>query len=80
MNNISAQLTDDLSRMPQHAAPVLPSGFRELDARVKYFVRSAAVQNFGDYLPELLAHALLLQPRVDADIYRLIGRDRKSVV
>jgi hypothetical protein len=47
--------------------------FREHDPRINYFVKGEPVQNFGDYLPELLAKEFMLHPRVDADIYRLIG-------
>ena len=54
-------------------APSLPAGFRDHDERIRYFVKGAPVQNFGDYLPELLAKAFFLHPRVDADAYRLIG-------
>ena len=43
------------------------------DPRINYFVKGAPTQNFGDYLPVLLARELMLQPRVEADIYRLIG-------
>ena len=48
-------------------------GFREHDSRINYFVKGAPRQNFGDYLPELLAKEFMLHPRVEADIYRLIG-------
>lgn len=48
-------------------------GFAGHDERIRYFVNGAPRQNFGDYLPELIAKELLLQPRVDADAYRLIG-------
>ena len=54
-------------------ATSLPTGFRDHDERIRYFVKGAPVQNFGDYLPELLAKAFFLHPRVDADVYRLIG-------
>lgn len=65
----------------EHAATLpapperMPSitGFREHDPRIQYFVKGASVQNFGDYLPELLAKEFFLHPRVDADLYRLIG-------
>lgn len=56
---------------PERSPPV--AGFREHDPRIQYFVKGAPVQNFGDYLPELLAKAFFLHPRVDADLYRLIG-------
>jgi len=49
------------------------TGFRELDARIRYFVKGEPRQNFGDYLPELLAKTFFLHPRVDADVYRVIG-------
>jgi hypothetical protein len=39
------------------AAPAAPAGFRDHDARIRYFVKGHPVQNFGDYLPELLARA-----------------------
>ena len=44
-----------------------------LDERIRYFNRGEETQNFGDYLPELIAHELFLGPRVEADVYRLIG-------
>src|ERR1700752_2303645 len=37
------------------------------------FREGPPAQNFGDYLPELLAKEFMLHPRVEADIYRLIG-------
>src|SRR5580704_18169510 len=49
------------------------SGFREHDPRINYFVKGAPTQNFGDYLPQILAKEFMLHPRVDADIYRLVG-------
>jgi hypothetical protein len=49
------------------------AGFREHDSRITYSVKGALAQNFGDYLPELLAKEFMLHPRVEADIYRLIG-------
>lgn len=48
-------------------------GFRELDERIAYFVKFAPVQNFGDYLPEAICKTLLGPPRIDADMFRLIG-------
>ncbi|RVT90186.1 polysaccharide pyruvyl transferase family protein [Sphingomonas crocodyli] len=48
-------------------------GFRDHDKRIEYFIKHDAVQNFGDYLPELFSKELFLHPRVDADIYRLVG-------
>lgn len=48
-------------------------GFRELDPRIDYFVKHAARQNFGDYLPELFCQTLLTYPKVDADAFRLVG-------
>jgi hypothetical protein len=54
------------------ASTRLPS-FGQHDDRIRYFVQGAPEQNFGDYLPELLAQVFLLQPRIDADAYRLIG-------
>lgn len=44
-----------------------------LKHRLKYFNRGESVQNFGDYVPQLFEDHLILQPRVQADIYRLIG-------
>jgi hypothetical protein len=49
------------------------TGFRDHDPRINYFVKGAPTQNFGDYLPELLAKEFMLHPRVEADIYRLVG-------
>src|SRR5262245_40638924 len=54
-------------------ATLTATGFREHDARIRYFVKGEPRQNFGDYLPELLAKTLFLHPRVDADVYRVIG-------
>lgn len=54
-------------------APTMMPAFGQHDDRIRYFVQGAPEQNFGDYLPELLAQVFLLQPRVDADAYRLIG-------
>jgi hypothetical protein len=60
-----------------------------LDSRVQYSVRGAPSQNFGDLLPAFFATTLLLSPRVEADVYRLIGsvidskwarRDRRQIV
>ncbi len=48
-------------------------GFLETDERVHYLIKHDTVQNFGDYLPEILAKELLGYPRIDADEYRLIG-------
>lgn len=49
------------------------TGFREHDPRINYFVKGAPNQNFGDYLPEILAKEFMLHPRAEADIYRLVG-------
>jgi hypothetical protein len=49
------------------------NGFREHDSRINYFVKGAPTQNFGDYLPQILAKEFMLHPRVEADIYRLVG-------
>ncbi|HSW22478.1 MAG TPA: polysaccharide pyruvyl transferase family protein, partial [Burkholderiaceae bacterium] len=54
-------------------AALTATGFREHDARIRYFVKGEPRQNFGDYLPELLAKTFFLHPRVDADVYRVIG-------
>ncbi len=48
-------------------------GFFETDERIHYLIKHNSVQNFGDYLPEILAKELLGYPRIDADEYRLIG-------
>jgi hypothetical protein len=48
-------------------------GFREHDPRINYFVKGAPTQNFGDYLPQILAKEFTLHPRVEADIYRFVG-------
>lgn len=55
------------------SATISAPGFRDHDARIRYFVKGEPLQNFGDYLPELLAKTFFLHPRVDADVYRLIG-------
>jgi len=49
------------------------NGFREHDPRINYFVKGAPTQNFGDYIPQILAKEFMLHPRVEADIYRLVG-------
>ena len=48
-------------------------GFAELDDRIDYFIKFAPTQNFGDYLPELFCKELLAYPRIDADMFRLVG-------
>jgi len=48
-------------------------GFHELDKRVSYFIKGAPEQNFGDYLPEIFCKALFLYPKVDVDVFRLVG-------
>ncbi|PDT50410.1 polysaccharide pyruvyl transferase family protein [Sinorhizobium fredii] len=47
--------------------------FGRMDARVTYFIRGAAQQNFGDYLPELIFKECLTYPKIDADAFRLVG-------
>ncbi len=47
--------------------------FGKHDPRIDYFVKGAERQNFGDYLPEIFAHEFLTYPKVDADIFRLVG-------
>jgi hypothetical protein len=49
------------------------AGFREHDPRISYFMKGAPTQNFGDYLSEILAKEFMLHPRVEADVYRLVG-------
>jgi hypothetical protein len=44
-----------------------------IDSRIKYFIRGAPRQNFGDYLPEIVFTHLLTYPKIDADIFRLVG-------
>lgn len=48
-------------------------GFTELDERIEYFIKGAAIQNFGDYLPEIFCQDLLTYPKIDADLFRLVG-------
>ena len=43
------------------------------DPRINYFNKGDSFQNFGDFLPPLMAKELLLQAKVEADIYRLVG-------
>ena len=74
LTRIDAVSESTLDRRDRGAAAVTePSGFGMHDARIRYFVQGKPIQNFGDYLPELLAKSLLMHPRVDADVYRLIG-------
>jgi len=47
--------------------------FPEHDPRINYFIRGAAIQNFGDFLPAILADELLATPRIEADMYLLVG-------
>jgi hypothetical protein len=49
------------------------TGFRDHDPRISYFMKGAATQNFGDYLSEIFAKEFMLHPRVEADVYRLVG-------
>jgi hypothetical protein len=49
------------------------TGFDELDERIDYFIKFAPRQNFGDYLPEIICKELLGYPRIDADMFRLVG-------
>jgi len=54
----------------------IPLALREFgacDDRVDYLYRGAAIQNFGDYLPELFFKTLLTHPKIDADVFRLVG-------
>lgn len=48
-------------------------GFVELDERIDYFIKFDREQNFGDYLPEIFCKELLAYPRIDADLFRLVG-------
>lgn len=60
-----------------HSARRIPrsvgEGFKELDERIDYFIKFAPRQNFGDYLPEIICKELLGYPRIDADMFRLVG-------
>lgn len=49
------------------------AAFADLDTRIEYFEKTARTQNFGDYLPELFAKELLTYPKVEADVFRLVG-------
>ncbi|GAA0535156.1 hypothetical protein FHS83_003153 [Rhizomicrobium palustre] len=49
------------------------AGFEKLDPRILFFLKGSARQNFGDYLSALLIKHLFSEPRVEADIFRLIG-------
>ena len=44
-----------------------------LDDRVNWFVRGAARQNFGDFLPVMFCAQALARPRVEADMFLLVG-------
>lgn len=48
-------------------------GFVDRDERIVYHPKFGSLQNFGDYLPEIFCKELLLHPRVEADVYRLVG-------
>lgn len=43
------------------------------DPRIRYWLKGQPLQNFGDYLSELLAVRLLRYPKVEADAYHFIG-------
>lgn len=49
------------------------AGFYEHDERINYFVKYRRKQNFGDYLPEIICKELLTYPRIEAEMFRLIG-------
>ena len=44
-----------------------------LDDRVNWFVRGAPNQNFGDFLPAMFCAQALARPRVEADMFLLVG-------
>lgn len=67
------QLVDNRINLPLSLSSKAPIPEWTLDSRVRYFNRGESVQNFGDYLPEIIHKELLLHPRVEADIYRLVG-------
>lgn len=43
------------------------------DPRIRYWLKGQPHQNFGDYLSELLAVRLLRYPKVEAEVYHLVG-------
>jgi hypothetical protein len=49
------------------------TGFETVNPRIEYYLKGLSLQNFGDYLSPLLAKHLLHGPRLDADIYHLVG-------
>ena len=49
------------------------AAFANIDPRIDYFEKAAETQNFGDYLPELFAKELLRYPKIEADVFRLVG-------
>ena len=47
--------------------------FRDHDPRIEYFMKGAPTRNFGDFLSEILPKEFMLHPRIEADVYRLVG-------
>lgn len=45
----------------------------DIDHRIAYYSRGEAGYNFGDYLTEYFYRHLLIEPFVEANVYRLIG-------
>lgn len=44
-----------------------------IDARIAYYTRGHEQYNFGDYLTEYFCQRLLIEPFVEAEVYRLVG-------
>ena len=53
--------------------PYADTEFPEQDSRLNYFVRGKDVQNFGDYLTEIMAYEMLTSARMEADMFLLVG-------
>lgn len=54
---------------------------QDFDPRIVHWLQHEPTQNFGDYLSELFATALLRFPKVEADAYHLVGSviDEKTI-
>lgn len=44
-----------------------------MDGRIKYWTKNAPVRNFGDDLSRFIAENALLSPRLNSDIYHILG-------
>lgn len=69
----SCQLRPTLSEGPVTTRRKAPQVMNTHDPRIIHWQQGEEVQNFGDFLTVILAKELFLYPRLDADIYRIVG-------